>query len=256
MCVAIAFGMFTITIGLLMAYVDVATILKYQETIVPLRICLMLALLLCAIPAKAELVIDVLASNVFANGTPGFIDVAIRSRVGETHNVSLAAYEFAIANVGSPIGSLEFLSNQLTDEQANAAYLFSTFQPTGNFTAIANSPISYTGGDFTNSPNAPFPSTLVTSTNLLLVRLDVRYVLPANTDSAQAVGSQFSVSLVDANSSFQDENGDPIAFSSTPGIATITAVPEPSSLLLVLAVGAAAITLRRKQIKVPCAISM
>ena len=211
------------------------------------RLCLVLASCwMMPLQAKADLIIEVLDSNIAVNGI-GFIDVVIRRTVGDSHDVSLAGYDFAIANIGSPVGSLEFLGLQSTTEQADASYLFKDFQPTGNFTYAVNSPVSYSGGDFTNTPNPPFASSTVTTSNQLLVRLDVQHVLPINTDPAAAIGSKFSISLTDALSAFQDENGNPIAFISIGGTATITAVPEPSSFLEVLLAGTGWRLLRRRK---------
>lgn len=211
------------------------------------RMCMVFAFC-CTMPlqAKADLILQVLDSNIAVNGT-GVINVVIRSKVGDTHNVSLVGYDFSIANIGAPVGSLEFLPVQSTTEQAATNYVFKDFQPTGNFSFSVNSPVSYTGGDFTNTPAPPFAASTVTSSNQLLVRLDVKHILPANTDPTTAIGSKFSISLNDALSQFQDENGNPIAFTSIAGTATITAVPEPSSFLAVLLAGAGWRVLRRRK---------
>lgn len=211
------------------------------------RMCMILAFCwMMPIQAQADLIIQVLDSNIAVNGT-GVINVVIRSKVGDTHNVSLVGYDFSIANLGAPVGSLEFLAVQSTTEQADANYVFKDFQPTGNFSYAVNSPVSYTGGDFTNTPAPPFAASTVTSSNQLLVRLDVKHVLPANTNPTTANGSTFSISLNDALSQFQDENGNPITFTSISGTATITAVPEPSSLLAVVLAGAGWHVLRRRK---------
>lgn len=223
------------------------TVLLPVETNVIYRMCMILAFCwMMPIQAQADLIIQVLDSNIAVNGT-GVINVVIRSKVGDTHNVSLVGYDFSIANIGAPVGSLEFLAVQSTTEQADANYVFKDFQPTGNFSYAVNSPVSYTGGDFTNTPAPPFAASTVTSSNQLLVRLDVKHVLPANTNPTAANGSTFSISLNDALSQFQDENGNPITFTSIAGTATITAVPEPSSFLAVVLAGAGWHVLRRRK---------
>jgi hypothetical protein len=192
--------------------------------------------------AKADLVIEILDSHIRVNDT-GFIDVVIRSTSSD--RVSLAGYEFTIANVGLPVGSLEFSDPQIFTEQVDSSYLFSAFQPTGNFTAIPTDPLTLSGGDYVNDPATE--SSTVTTSNQLLIRLDVQHVLPINTDPASAIGSMFLISLTSGNSIFFDDANNPINFTSIAGTATITAVPEPSSFLAVLMAGAGWRLLRHRK---------
>lgn len=187
----------------------------------------------CALPAATEAGIIVSIQNTTINaGLSGTIDVLVHKAAGDLDwNVLFAQYSFKITPDLGAVGSLEFDAVQPDFEQADPSYLFSAFQPTGNFSGVQNGVFQYDGGDFTNDI-ADLAS--ISSTNLLLARLNVTHVLPLLTPPGAADGSTYTVSLIDANTDFWDENLNSIAFVGNSGTITINgaaAVPEPSSIV-------------------------
>ncbi len=193
--------------------------------------------------------VDIKQSNIVAGGV-GWIDVEIYATAG-SHEISFAGYEFEIVPI-SGSGSLEFLGTQETNELENHRYLFFELGPTSNFTTDAIGPTEYIGGDYTDDSDDSDPDPNVTTYETvtvgidrrLLVRLDVQHVSPS-----LAAGATFSINMI--SGTFQDGSGNEIAFdvatNSLPGIATITAVPEPSSLLMLVGTGVGWLTLRRRR---------
>lgn len=100
----------------------------------------------CPSPATAGVFLSVANTTINA-GQSGIIDVFIHKEVGDADwNILLAGYSFSITpNVGA-VGSLEFDDSQPDIEQSDARYLFSAFQPTGNFSGFASCVFQYDGG--------------------------------------------------------------------------------------------------------------
>lgn len=203
----------------------------------------------CAFPVATEAGIIVSIQNTTINaGLSGTIDVLVHKDAGDPDwNVLFAQYSFQITPDPGAVGSLEFDAAQPDTEQGDASYLFSAFQPTGNFSGIQNGVFQYDGGDFT-SDLADLAT--ISATDLLLARLNVTHILPLLTPPGAADGSTFTVSLINANTDFLDDNLDPIAFAGNSGTITINgaaAVPEPSSIVMLVAVTGFLAVRRRRQ---------
>lgn len=210
---------------------------------------ILFAVLLHEKPASAALVISVQSTTIFAGGS-GFVDVLISSTSSDS--VDLVNYEFAITSVGSPSGTLQFIAPQVYSEHGFANYVFASDPSVDGIfeNSLSNSVLE--AGDFTeNFSGVP----LTTSTQLLLARLELEHVLGPGQTAALAAGEQFLVTLQNsAGTFFEDENGDALTIdvaSFDPGTITVvagaTAVPEPSSLLLLAASGIGLITRKRRQ---------
>ena len=185
---------------------------------------------------EADLVVEVESTSINAGGV-GFVNVFINDPVGG--GVSLAQYHFKITNEGSPASTLEFTIPQDFSENLLSDYLFASDLDSSGLTDFGLTSDSFIGSDLSLSGvNVPLgPS------RLLLARLDVRHVLGPGQTVDQATSDQFRISLQnDADTFFEDDSLnqlvlDPSSF--TGGLITIqnspAAIPEPSSLILVLA---------------------
>lgn len=194
-----------------------------------------------AFPSGTEAGIIVSVQDTTINaGLSETIDVLVHKDAGAPDwNVLFAQYSFLITPGGGAIGSLEFDTVQPDTEQGDTfyPYLFSAFQPTGNFSGIQNGVFQYDGGDSTNDLA---DLTTIGSNDLLLARLNVTHVLPLLTPPSAANGSTYTVSLIDANTDFWDEDLNSVAFLGNSGTITINgaaAVPEPSSLIILASAG-------------------
>lgn len=200
---------------------------------------------------RGDLIVDIKDSNIVAGGV-GWVNVEVYATTGFDYDIALADYKFEIVpRAGS--GSLEFLTSQETNEQSESVYLFFDLGPTNNFVATSNDPLLYVGGDFTNDVNmdpdvVEFAKVNVAADRKLLARLDVRHVTG---NPSATVGSTFEIRMVSGR--FETEEGMEINFdaatNSSRGIATITAVPEPSSLLLIAGAGGGWLAYRKRRSK-------
>ena len=199
---------------------------------------------------RGDLIVDIKDSNIVAGGV-GWVDVEIYATTG-SYEISFAQYEFALGS-SNGFGSLELVANQELSEQSESSYLFFEVGPTNNFSADSNDPVLYSGGDWTDpiDPNAAvaeYPFVNVSNPRKLLVRLDVMHIA---SDPSSTVGATFTVEML--SGAFQDKTGNLITFdaatNSSPGIATITAVPEPSSLLLIAGAGGGWLAYRKRRSK-------
>ncbi|MEZ6127916.1 MAG: PEP-CTERM sorting domain-containing protein [Planctomycetaceae bacterium] len=193
--------------------------------------------------ADGGIIVDIESKTMVA-GSSGTLDVFVSKDIGDPDwNVVFAQYSFEITPNPS---FLEFSATQSDSEATDPdpIYLFATFAPTGNFSGLANGAYQYDGGDFISTGD-PADFAVVGSTPLLLARLDIQSLAGASD------GSMFTVSLIDGNTDFLNENFDSISFSSTPGVVTINAataaVPEPSSFVLFASVAAACCLRRFRQ---------
>lgn len=188
---------------------------------------------------SADLTVDVLDAQITAGGK-GFIDVVVTSDSNVT--LSFVGYEFVITG-DSTLGELRFRPDydqndpSNSDRQNNAEqslssppydYVFLGDTDPANFSAATPDTTSLTGGDITGSLA---DVALAAGVQYLLARLELEHVTP---NPAAAVGSVFTVSLVDSgNTAFGNNGGDvPVAPQSflNSGNVSVTATPEPSSL--------------------------
>jgi len=196
---------------------------------------------LSAMPdASARIVVQVADTNINA-GQPGLIDVFVHKEVGDADwNVLFAQYSFSITPNAGAVGSLEFDAAQLDTEQADPGYLFSAFQPTGNFTGVPNGVSQYDGGDFTNNLA---DLAVIGTGNSLLARLNVTHVLPLLTPPGAADGSTYTVALIPGSDMFLDDNFNAVESIGMSGTITINgaaAVPEPGTFVALAGVFAIA----------------
>jgi hypothetical protein len=208
----------------------------------------------------AGIIVNVVGTSIAADGV-GYVDV----RISSDNNDALTSfgYMFQITQLtGSNPGDLTFrqnwdsldplnTANQSNSEQYAADYVLGSDTDPGFFSASLLSPTLLIGGDsaYSGADTAPLTG------DYLLARLELQHLTP---NAALAVGSTFQVSLVSnpAFTSFYDNAGlfsmpDPITLSyiSTPGTVTISSspVPEPSSLLSLIAGGCSWVLVRSRR---------
>ena len=198
----------------------------------------------CLLVCNAQAGLIILAQNTqLASGGNGTLNVLISSN--GTDNVDTFQYKFAITGDLGNVGSLRFSVPQSNSEVADSNYIHSD---SDGFTSEPQNSPAYDeilGGDFT----ASFLGTDIDSTQLLLARFEIEHILPSGTPASAAVGDVFTVSLVnDADTFFLDNGFSNVdVLSTTPGQVTLTAIPEPSSLMMFSALVAASICGRRKR---------
>jgi hypothetical protein len=180
------------------------------------------------------------------------VDVFIRTNAG---NQTLDGFQTRINLTGGPAGGLIFSAVQAEAQLGiggPSGYVFfgkSISQNTSsNIGIVLPGGSSYIGADSTDDGSAiplvgnPDPITL-TTTNRLLYRLNLSAVTAGN----------YNIDLNGAVSSFYSDQLDPanttVTFSSTAGTLNVSAVPEPSSLLLI-AVGCAGMRAFRRRCRV------
>jgi len=192
--------------------------------------------LLHAPSASAGLVVTLTPSATLINvGQNAFIDVSITS---DDLTDSLDGF---FANLSITGGSgLAFVDPQSESFLADSSYVF--FGRSGNviqssLATVVNSPTSIGFSDFSDDgANAPSPRTL--DSTFLLARIDFTGV------SAGTFGIEFGTA-----SSFTRDGLSQISFTG-PSSITVTAVPEPSSLVLAGIAGVGAVMAKRRRRKV------
>lgn len=198
--------------------------------------------------ASGEMIITVNNAQIPPESS-GFVDVFVSSTV--TQNVKLSSYQFSIAatpgNTSQLLFSNSFVLNsvdpsrQSNSEQSQSNYLFSTGFQASNFVATRNSAIQLTGLDESTMSNG---FNMVADQSYLLARLELLSIQPG-----QGI---FSIAMsTDPNFSyFENSAGDSVNITSfNSGVVTITAVPEPTSLLLLVAAGGVGVVYRRTRSK-------
>jgi len=179
------------------------------------------------------------SSSTFVEGDSGFIDVMISS----TSSDSLDGYLFDLNITGGSgavfgVQSDAFLTNSnyvFFGRSANVANSFAASMISGGGSIATLADNSY---DFLSPPDS-LPFTLSSSPSLL-ARLQFNAVS----------AGVFTVGINAATSSFSDANFDPFTFTSTGGSFEVTAVPEPSSLVLAGIAGVGAVMAKRRRRKV------
>lgn len=201
--------------------------------------------------SEAALVIDV-RDAVIGPGQTGFLDVYVSST--GTNIVGTANYMFQIGNIGSPASALELINPQTLSANGQPDYLFaSDLDPLGLF-IFSQTASEIEVGDFSASGNG----VTVDSMSRLLFRFDLQHVLGPGQSADQAIGDQFSLTLLPgAGTFFLDESGVDIAIdpsSRLSGFVTVnaTAVPEPGITGLMLMAGVVGgWRMRRKRLQQP-----
>ena len=197
--------------------------------------------------AMGDLIITIQGGSIAPNGTAIF-DVFIRSSTTGTDSFALANYEFAITAVNptnNTSGKLQFASNQ-PNPSDKANYVFTNLAP-GNPAVMRQGSgpeyLSAIGGDFTD-PVLNLPLDVLNS-DKLLTRLQLVHSTPT---PGSAIGT-YRISLVNSANTFfrladlsTAVTIDALSYSeANSGLITITAVPEPSTVMLLSLAGAVGI---------------
>ena len=189
---------------------------------------------------------------VFNAGQQGSIDVFISSSTSVT--IGSATYKLHIASSGTVSGQLVFAPTQTPDELDQDNYVFRNHS--GGWTAAREgNQIDLLGSDFADT------DATIDSSKKLLARVELSYIkAPISTNAAD----QFSIELIqdkDLTAVF-DADGNSLAINSQSYAASgavtiqISAVPEPSSLLLTCLMSAAlAVRASKKRGKQPTGAS-
>jgi len=200
---------------------------------------------------RAELLMSFQNTTVTSGGQ-GSVDVFVRSTTG-ADLAQLFNSTFRITQVGQ--GSPGFLTFRPTDQQLKSEqssitppYIFLDDTDPGNLNAVTQpNGDQLSSFDFTASGN----NFTIGTSNQLLARLELQHI-------GAALTGQFQISLVqDSGLTFftykdqaLDDISTPIDASSYSsfGTITITAVPEPSCILMILPVSLMWVMVRRKKI--------
>lgn len=203
--------------------------------------------LLSVAKANAALLVQVSDATLVAGGATD-IEVFVQSSTNDS--LDIFSYQLQISVIDSPLGTLTFSPVQLFDG-TDVGYLFTG--QSGNLSVVPLGSI-LNGTDVTSDtaldilPFPPFTATetfngpVIPSNPTLLTRVRVEH------DNAFASGGTFLIDLVAASSEFLTDvtavnfgspTGTPLAFSSTAGTITVTAVPEPSGAFVLAGILAA-----------------
>lgn len=197
---------------------------------------LILVLFVDATSSSADIIVNISSGNIVAGGTGSF-DVTV---TGASDDVKGYDFEFLLTPLSGATTTLRFVSPQSEAFATDSDYLFfgdsDAVVSSSTITTVSttNLPMDTLNGvDVTDSGG----TVVVGATAKLLATLDVLHFLPGATDPGTTVGQTFSVTLADAT--FLDASNMEILYTSTPGTITIAsaAVPEPSSLALVVCSG-------------------
>jgi hypothetical protein len=207
-------------------------------------------------PAAIGGVMVEIGSATFAPGAAGTLDVTISSSTNLS--INSAAFEFLIEPQFGTATQLRFSSPQNDLQLTFPSYLFAAESlkrdgdpvfgiPSSSVGTITTSASGYTNDRFVGSDSTVdlLSSVTLTSTPRLLVRL--QFVSGPGLLSP-IEGDLFKVSLVGSPfTEFIDGDFEPIAYSSTPGLISISAVPEPTSIFcLLVGLGTTWLRLRTK----------
>jgi hypothetical protein len=184
--------------------------------------------------AQAGLMISLSTPNVAPGGT-GMMDIAVTSSSGDT--LSAFGLELLITPVGNPTSLLQFTTAQI-DPYSNSTYVFAgqSFNsdlslPFWGLPLSTNYPKdTIFGGDSNDGSTLGYVTIPPTAGAANSYLASVQFQAPIGA----TLGDQFQISLVQDPSFtyFDDQNGNPLNYTSTGGQVTIVSVPEPSSLTL------------------------
>jgi len=197
---------------------------------------LALAAILCGPAARADLVVTIDDGTVAVNGS-GFVNVWIESTDPSGEDLFSYSLEFQITASPSNTGlnDLQFSDPQSGDFLTDSDYVFAGVSESAGPPISAPSVVGTTlfAGDNVNT--TPGSNVLVTQTKKLLIRLELSAQL-----LALEPGDSYSVTLLNTGftgfTRFVDVTTGPapVSFRSVSGLVTITAVPEPATMLLVV----------------------
>ena len=214
-----------------------------------------------SLEAPAAIIVEVQNANVAVNSI-GTVDVLVYSDSGDV-NIGGFGFAFEIQPAAGNVGLLEFSDPQLANETSTMArtYLFDGgVVDSGSFVTAQ----TYVDGFLFFS--APGDFSILGAAQQLLIRLDVRHILPGGTDPDLALSDSFEITPVwnDGISDtfdFLDDQGVPLMINhlaSSSGTVQITsgsaAVPEPGHLALMFA-GVAGAWLRKRRLGLSAATS-
>ena len=204
---------------------------------------------------SADLVVSIANLNL-VTGQTGTLGVSIS---GTNNPVSIYGFELRITPLAGTTSSLRFLEEN-ESYLSNPSCLFF-----GNSGALNDNVASSVGAVSPNAlPSDTFIGLDVTanlanvnvSSSRLLAQIPIQHIFaPAAPETT--VGHSFSISLVapsgnsvaflggTSSTGLGDQGNAPIAYSSTSGPVTITAIPEPSQVLLLLPAAICGLCLRR-----------
>lgn len=202
----------------------------------------LLALMTWTGPAVAGIILTIDNAAIGAGGT-GTLDVRVTGAPLNTDLLDFFVGVFRITTVGPAVtGGVQFDDPQITAFDLNPNYVFfaNTFGLTRNVTPSSDPQDTLTIIDGT----ANFLGVDVNAMNFLLATLEY------SVDPGLVGITQYQVSLVAAESQFQTESFDSIAFSSSGGLITVTgslaAVPEPGTVGLLAVASVVVVCVRRR----------
>ena len=185
-----------------------------------LTTCLALLFLVCVSQkASAGLILSFGTPTSLVAGSSGKIDIFLRRDLNVTPNLSGFAIRLALTPTGSsPPTGLVFSNPQLQGQLTNSTYVFPGSSGGFNNTFQTSNTI-YNASDFsTLSTGVAIPTS-----NRLLLSLDLAAVTPGD----------YRLSIVGGSTSFTDSDFITIGYQLPAPLAlTVSAVPEPSSMLL------------------------
>ena len=193
-----------------------------------------------------------LSQAAFEPGGAGSIFVHVTGNGEAVAAIDLQVQVRPLGSVGSSLQITPFAPNELFNDPDYLFFGDSFAQD--NFNQAAVDPFTISTADLPNDTFAITDGTLslqdrIVTTQRLVTRIDFQHAFPMGTDPAAIVGDQFEFIINDQVSSVVDSNFAAVPFTvNGVGIAT-TAVPEPSSLAMVIVgvSGAISCSLRKRR---------
>jgi hypothetical protein len=183
------------------------------------------------VTAHAGMIVTVSNKQIAAESLD-FVDVFVSSTVAQ--NVMLSSYQFQIQGISGNTSQLVFrdsfdknnlvTENQSNSEQMEGNYLFSGNVDSDNFAATRINPLLLSGADESLSLDG---FNMQANQSYLLARLELKSIQPGQ--------GTFTISMVPNIdlSYFSDKDGTVVPITTFhAGTLSITAVPEPTSYLL------------------------
>lgn len=194
---------------------------------------------------RADVIIDV-QDSIIAAGASTRVDVQIRSTAVDP--LDFFQYRFQITGAATNVGTLRFADPQLDDEGIDPDYVFA-FGTLGPTSTPENGPAF---DEVLGTDLSLFGPVAVDASSRLFARLEVEHFLPGGVDPNLAAGDQFTISLLEADTTLLSDSFDPasfVAFTGSSGVITAqaAAIPEAGTgfLLTAICVIAAGIRCRR-----------